>query len=140
MAKVRTTNADQYLSHFAPVFAFDPKRKVLYASIPSIPDNMWRIYRNDELIAERLYDPDLPQKFFTHTSLLSIAQIKTDDPGNYEHNFDAYIRGRISPAGDEIFVHDLFWRDYTKYVERSYEYYVTKAIDAVYKHMAEVLN
>ena len=140
MAKVSTTNADQYLSKFAPVFAFDPKRKVLYSGVANIPENMWRVYRNGELIAQKLYDPDLPQKFLAHREMLIVAQLKIDDPDNHEYNLDAYIRGRISPAGEEIFVHDLLWRNHIEYVERNYGYYVNKAVDAVYKYMAGVLN
>lgn len=51
-----------------------------------------------------------------------------------------FIRGRVSPTGNKIIIHDTRRRGHTATLKKQFDYYVDKTMDVVYKYMGSVIK
>lgn len=130
-ARVKTSNADVFLSDFAPVFAYIPKKGLIW-SVFNRSTELWEIYKNDKRIRS-IKSAFKNGKGITHMMIL-------DEFNLYYDYHDSSIRGRIKPDGKVIYIHDLDIRDHEEFIEKRWDYYVNKAVNAVYKYMENFIN
>lgn len=142
-AKVEQTDADVFLDQRAPMFMWSPKTGLLWA-IYDKARTIWRVYRNNkemDPLEWKYYDEyeyEFTMDFFRHITLYAIyANI---DRGDAYRKTESFIRGRIKPGGRVIYVHDLDARSYDPMIKKRFDYYINKAVDAVYKYMGKYIR
>jgi len=132
-ARVKTTDADVFLDDYAPVFMYHPKEGLYWAVNDEDEPGYWVVYKNSKEIGNEDWSGYLP-----HSTLIYYDR-------NGDLNLDQYIRGRISPGGGIIYIHDLKSRRYLndygdKMNPKTYDKMVDKAINAVYKYMKNYIK
>lgn len=142
-ARVEQTDADVFLEQRAPMFMWSPKTGLLWAAYDKAR-TIWRLYHNNKEIdpLEWKYYDEYEYEFgfdmFRHNALLAIyANIDLTKSYTKTHSF---IRGRIKPDGKVIYVHDLESRSYDPMIEKRFDKFVDKTIDAVYKYMGKYIR
>jgi len=130
-ARVKTSGADIFLNDFVPMFLWSPKSGPYWAVNPQECRDGWQIYQGSKRIGKDIEGKYFTDTAFVHDELIDYWVGATGD------DFHKYIRGRISPDGRTIFIHDRFTTDYD---QRTYEKMVDKTVDAVYKHMKNYIK
>lgn len=147
-SKVKATDADVFLTRYAPIFMYNYKVGLLYA-VYNKTEKIWKCYKNgnelkanssnrESILASRITDSmsHNTEKYFTHYHLYRFF-LDLD-----EHDFEkiyikgesTFVRGRISPDGKTIYIHDLSSRAFSGGLDK-FNKWMDKAVDLVYKYM-----
>jgi len=129
MAKVTQTDADVYLQQHASIFMYHTQSRALYYAWYNGKTKMWDCFRNGKKIDEMNYN----RIMMTHYELQWIMP-------NCDPEQDNYIKGRISPSGAVIYIHDMASRTHRPAISRRFDYAVDKAIRKVHSYMNQVIN
>ena len=143
-AVVKQSNADVFLTKRAPIFMWSPKVGLLYA-VYDKARTIWRLFHDGKEMDPmkwKYYDEyeesEFTEDYFRHLTLYAVY--KDVDIWKDPTPTHSFIRGRIKPDGKEIYVHDLENRAYDTMMKKRFDYYVDKAIDAVYKYMGKYIR
>jgi hypothetical protein len=107
MARVEETNADVYLCEHATIFAYNPASRMLLWARHNEGGKCWELHKNGKQIAEgrppfTMKNADLT----THYEMVNWAK-KVQENVSIPEVTEDYIRGRISPDKNTIYIHDL---------------------------------
>lgn len=140
MAKVEATNADVYLHERAPVFAYNPKSNTFMHATYDGSNSVWEVCVNGKVVGTTNPGHDMT----THLEMYSFVLNK--DPWTDDYwmkaieEIESLVRGRISPDGRCIYIHDLNARIQGGFIRRSFKKYVDKTVDKVYDYMFDIIN
>lgn len=121
MARVECSNADTFLTSYATTFAWHPQEGLVYGIYDEVQDK-WHIYQNKTHLKETYTG-----HMITHLDIASRIGMQIQSA--------EWIKGRISPDYKTIFVHDLNNRDYSAMIQKRFDFFVDKAINALYKYL-----
>lgn len=136
-AKVKQTDADVFLREFAPIFLYNYEIGLLWVVCKENDSHGWEVYDNNRLVKNNLYGDLTGGKGMTHGYLLYLlGYYKKESERIYEKS----IKGRISPDGKTIYIHDLENRGSKFMNQKQFERMADKVVDYVYKYMKDYIK
>ena len=135
-AVVKTTNADIYLTEYAPIFMWNPTDGFLW-SIYDKKTKKWNCYKGSKLEDSIT---GYSKGYITHVELAEACWI---DVGDLElDDTEKFISGRISPDGKIIYIHGLKnpERHFTKKWKTNFNRYINKTVKYVYDYMKDYIK
>ena len=149
MAKVKETNADVYLHDKATIFAYNPASRMLLWARYNKKIRNWELHRNGFTLAKG-HAPHVQDdaEMTTHYEMVSWARDVDDKayripnriPNRIPRDSGAYIRGRINPDKNTIYVHDLMSRSCIDDVRLGFDRHVKWALKKVGMYMKSEKN
>ncbi len=107
MARVQETNADQYLTEHATIFAYNPASRMLLWSRYDKGAACWELHKNGKRLG-RGSCPGVAREANLTTHWELVRWLHDKQPKlKFEQDTGDYIRGRIAPDKKTIYVHDL---------------------------------
>ena len=140
MAKVEETNADVYLQDYATVFAYNPASRMLLWARHNGRDRNWELHKNGKQIDKgRPPYVSVNASMTTHYEMFQWAG-KAQPDVKIPLDSSDYIRGRINPDGNTIYIHDLKSRHCTDDVRLGFDRHVKWALKKVGMYMKAEKN
>ena len=140
MTRVEETNADVYLHERATVFAYNPASRMLLWARYSKEYGTWELHKNGVHIASG--HPPYVRPGAALTTHYEMVTWATDIQKHFNlpRCTDEYVRGRIAPDKNTIYIHDLESRFCEDTVRLGFRRHVKFALKKVGMYMKSEKN
>lgn len=135
MARVEETNADVYLHDRATIFAYNPASRMLLWAKHNGRDRNWELHKNGIKISQgRPPHTSKDASMTTHYEMFTWARAVQPNVG-IPLDSSEYIRGRIAPDHNTLYIHDLKSRHCNDDIRLGFDRHVKWALKKVGMYM-----